>query len=159
MLTDDQARTLMPSPLPEVDKLVRAAPPRTTWDEGYAVKPSEEERERGIKWISKKNLQALRGWCATVGWVIEQESGWESGPESGPWYRVHYGFETPGGKLIRGKCYGEFDGLHIGYGGHSRWSGFLDSCCSNENPLRAFTVLYDPRKPSKCMPLAAALPG
>lgn len=82
--------------------------------------------------------------AAVRAWVTEADTGWESGYEAGPYYKIDYAWEWET-RTYRSRWEASFDAMHLGLGA-GEYAGWLErSMCSGGS----FTVLLDPERPSE----------
>ncbi|MCK4802117.1 hypothetical protein KAS33_00435, partial [bacterium] len=106
-ITDKKALALKPKNLSKmIEPELQVPPPRPV------VWAAREWSHRKI--VPEIEYLLIHGQAARA-WVTRDKSGWESGPEAGPYYNIQYCFETEH-SLIHGKYGASFDGLHLAYG-------------------------------------------
>jgi hypothetical protein len=117
--------------LPDIEPELRAEPPRPmVW---------ESKRQ-----IAKKLEKLLVEGAAVRARVVKADTGWESGYEAGPYYRIDYAWEWEG-RTYKAKWSASYDGMHLAYGAGEYMAWLERTMCEGGS----FTVLFDPEKPSK----------
>jgi hypothetical protein len=118
--------------LPEVEPELKVSPPRPmVWASATHDLPEDV-----------RNL--LVNGIAVRARVTEADTGWESGYEAGPYYKIRYEYEHDG-KTHEGRWSASYDGIHLAYGAgeYMRW---LDGAMCDGG---TFTVLFLPDAPEK----------
>jgi hypothetical protein len=108
------------------------------------------EPPRPVVWAaSSRKLTArieelLTHGAAVRAWVTEADTGWESGYEAGPYYKIDYAWEWET-RTYTGRWAASFDAMHLGLGAPEYAAWLERSMCSGGS----FTVLLDPERPSE----------
>lgn len=116
--------------LPEVEPELRAPPPR----------PMVWAFSRGG--LTEQTRDLLVSGTAVRARVTEADTGWESGYEAGPYYRITYEYEHAGTRY-ENRWAASYDGMHLAYGAGEYMAWLEGAMCTGGT----FTVLFHPDAP------------
>lgn len=115
----------------EVEPELRVPPPRPmVWASRHGIRQDVHE--------------LLVGGVAVRARVTHADTGWESGCEAGPYYKIEYEYEYRE-KTYTSRWGASYDGLHLAYGA-GEYMGWLDGAMREGG---TFTVLFLPDAPGK----------